>query len=107
MRAAKLYDVKDLRVEDLADPNPGVDEVVVKVMACGVCATDVNMWRGTSDEGDFPFVPGHKWSGEFVEVGSAVTDSRDGDRVVQAAASVAGIPIPAFGAATGAAGTTI
>ena len=82
MRAAKLYDVKDLRVEDLADPNPGVDEVVVKVMACGVCATDVNMWRGTSDEGDFPFVPGHEWSGEIVEVGSAVRDYSVGDRVV-------------------------
>ena len=52
MKVAKLYDVNDLRIEELPDPNPADDEVVIQVKACGVCATDVNMWRGTSSEGD-------------------------------------------------------
>jgi L-iditol 2-dehydrogenase len=82
MKAAKLYGVNDLRIEELPDPNPADDEVVIQVKACGVCATDVNMWRGTSSEGEFPFVPGHEWSGEIVEVGRGVKDYIVGDRVV-------------------------
>jgi len=82
MKAAKLYDVNDLRLEEIPDPSPAGDEVVVQVKACGVCATDVGMWRGTSSEGEFPFVPGHEWSGEIVEVGSEVRDYTVGDRVV-------------------------
>ena len=82
MKAAKLYDVNDLRIEELPDPSPADDEVVIQVKACGVCATDVNMWRGTSSEGEFPFVPGHEWAGEIVEVGQGVKDYIVGDRVV-------------------------
>jgi NADPH:quinone reductase-like Zn-dependent oxidoreductase len=72
MRAAILRDVDDLRVEELPAPSPGADEVLVRVAVCGVCATDVNMWRGTNLEGTFPFVPGHEWAGEIVETGSEV-----------------------------------
>ena len=82
MKAVVLRGVQDLTLEDLVDPRPQPDEVVISVKACGVCATDVNMWRGTSDEGIFPFVPGHEWSGEIVEVGPGVKNFAVGDRVI-------------------------
>lgn len=82
MKAAVLRNVNQMCLEDLPDPTAGEREVVVRVQVCGICATDINMWRGTNDEGTFPFVPGHEWSGEIVEVGPKVGDFVTGDRVV-------------------------
>lgn len=82
MKAAVLRDVNEVCIEQLPDPSADEGEVVIRVRACGVCATDINMWRGTNDEGTFPFVPGHEWSGEIVEVGPRVEAFAVGDRVV-------------------------
>ena len=82
MKAAILRNVNDRVLEELPDPSPAADEVVFRVKACGVFATDVNMWRGTSSEGTFPFVLGHEWSGEIVEVGRDVKTFALGDRVI-------------------------
>jgi L-iditol 2-dehydrogenase len=75
-------------LEELADPRPADNEVLVRVKAAGVCGTDVHMWEGTNTEGTFPFVPGHEWSGEVVKVGRQVKTFSAGDRVV------AEVPIP-------------
>ena len=88
MKAAVLHGVQDLRVQDLADPEPASNEVLVRVEAAGLCGTDVHMWEGTNQEGTFPFVPGHEWSGEVVEVGKDIKMVSIGDRVV------AEVPIP-------------
>ena len=88
MKAAVLHDVHDLRVQDLPDPEPASNEVLIRVEAAGLCGTDVHMWEGTNQEGTFPFVPGHEWSGEVVEVGKDVKMVSIGDRVV------AEVPIP-------------
>jgi len=82
MKAAVLRDVHDLRLEELPDPRPADDEVLIRVKAAGVCGTDVHMWEGTNTEGTFPFIPGHEWAGEVVEVGGDVKTSSVGDRVV-------------------------
>ena len=82
MRAAVLRDVNEMGLEELPAPRPAADEALVRVEACGVCATDVNMWRGTNTEGVFPFIPGHEWAGEVVETGSEVGAFAVGDRVV-------------------------
>jgi len=66
MKAAILHGVHDLRWEELPDPSPSGNEVLIRVKAAGVCGTDVHMWEGTNHEGTFPFVPGHEWSGEVV-----------------------------------------
>jgi L-iditol 2-dehydrogenase len=88
VKAAVLRGIHDLRLEQLADPRPADNEVLVRVKAAGVCGTDVHMWEGTNTEGTFPFVPGHEWSGEVVKVGSQVKTFSAGDRVV------AEVPIP-------------
>ena len=88
MKAAVLHGVHDLRVQDLPDPEPASNEVLIRVKAAGLCGTDVHMWEGTNQEGTFPFVPGHEWSGEVVEIGKDVRTVSVGDRVV------AEVPIP-------------
>lgn len=88
MKAAVLHGVHDLRLEELQDPWPADNEVLIRVKAAGVCGTDVHMWEGTNQEGTFPFIPGHEWSGEVVEVGKDVKSVSRGERVV------AEVPIP-------------
>jgi L-iditol 2-dehydrogenase len=82
MKAAVLRGVHDLRLEELADPHPADNEVLIRVEAVGLCGTDIHMWEGTNTEGTFPFIPGHEWAGQVVEVGREVKTFRAGDRVV-------------------------
>jgi L-iditol 2-dehydrogenase len=82
MKATVLRGVDDLSLEELPDPQPRNDEVLIRVRAAGVCGTDVHMWEGTNTEGTFPFIPGHEWSGEVVEVGEHIKTLSAGDRVV-------------------------
>lgn len=82
MKAAVLHGVHDLRLEELPDHRPADNEVLVHVKAAGICGTDVHMWAGTNTEGTFPFIPGHEWAGEVVEVGKDIRAYSPGDRVV-------------------------
>jgi aryl-alcohol dehydrogenase len=69
------------RLEALELADPGPDELVVRVAACGVCQTDVH---GRDDYFGIPFpcVFGHEGAGTVERVGAAVTQVRPGDRVV-------------------------
>ena len=82
MRAA-LYDRfrGPIVVEDLADPTPVSDGVVVKVEATGLCRSDWHGWMGHDPDIALPHVPGHELAGTIVAVGSDVTRWRIGDRV--------------------------
>jgi L-iditol 2-dehydrogenase len=88
VKAAVLHGIHDLRLQDVPDPRPSSNEVLIRVKAAGLCGTDVHMWEGTNREGTFPFIPGHEWSGEVMEVGKDVKMVSRGDRVV------AEVPIP-------------
>lgn len=83
MKAAIFYGKNDLRVEETAIRAPGPDEVVVKIMACGVCGTDLHIYTGA--EGAAKCVPpnilGHEFSGIIYETGSNVNAFKVGDRV--------------------------
>ena len=82
MKAAVLRGVDDLRLEELPDPKPRPNEVLIRVKSSGVCGTDVHMWEGKNDEGTFPFIPGHEWAGEVIEVGKDIKGFKVGDKAV-------------------------
>ncbi|SOD74462.1 S-(hydroxymethyl)mycothiol dehydrogenase [Jatrophihabitans sp. GAS493] len=62
-------------------PDPGPAEVLVKVLACGVCHTDLHYREGGIND-EFPFLLGHEASGIVEAIGSGVTDVQVGDFVV-------------------------
>ncbi|MDR1133871.1 MAG: galactitol-1-phosphate 5-dehydrogenase [Synergistaceae bacterium] len=80
MKAVMMYKPKDLRIEDVPVPAPKENEVLVKVMGCGVCGSDIPR---INKYGAYfaPIIPGHEFSGKIVETGHAVKDFKDGDRV--------------------------
>ncbi|HBU12835.1 MAG TPA: galactitol-1-phosphate 5-dehydrogenase [Clostridiales bacterium] len=80
MRAVRMYKPGDLRVEDVPIPVPKAGEALVKVMACGVCGSDiprVNKYGAHIA----PLTIGHEFSGKIVEVGKDVKEFKPGDRV--------------------------
>jgi len=81
MKAAVLYGVKDLRVEDECVPEIADDEVLIKVKATGICGTDVHIYLGEW-ETDLPIILGHEFSGVIADVGQDVEGFNVSDRVV-------------------------
>lgn len=70
-------------LEELPIPKPGPDEVLLRIAACGICASDLHVVEGlTPPPGvTFPLTPGHEIAGEVVEVGPEVHGISPGDRV--------------------------
>ena len=69
-----------LTIKQVEVPQPGPSEVLVKVLACGVCHTDAFIGAGAFGE-VFPRIPGHELIGDVVSLGSEVTKWKVGDRV--------------------------
>ena len=83
MRAAVLRGPRDIRVEMVETPSIRDDEVLVKVMACGICGTDVHAYKkGGGAKPQEKLILGHEFSGEIAAVGQAVQGLKIGDRVV-------------------------
>lgn len=78
MHAAVYYNNKDIRIEDLPKPKIGPDEILVKVIASGICGSDVMEWYRVKKA---PRILGHEISGEIEEVGKNVNQYKVGDRV--------------------------
>lgn len=72
------YNNRDVRLEDMPTPKIGPGELLVKVMAGGICGSDVLEWYRVKKA---PKVLGHEISGEIVEVGEGVDKYKVGDRV--------------------------
>ena len=68
-------------IEQVTDPSPGADGVVLKVMASGVCRSDWHGWQGHDPDIKLPHVPGHELAGIVEAVGQDVTKWKTGDRV--------------------------
>ena len=83
MKAAMLYGVKDLRIENIKVPEVGVGEVLVRVKAATTCGTDLKiLQRGYVEKViKLPTVFGHEWAGEVVEVGEGLEWPRKNMRV--------------------------
>jgi D-arabinose 1-dehydrogenase-like Zn-dependent alcohol dehydrogenase len=82
MRAALAVGVDTpLSLIEREIPEPGPGEVLVKVTACGVCFTDLNLVRGHFPFARFPVVPGHEITGTVAALGSGVSGLAVGDAV--------------------------
>lgn len=82
MLAAILRDYDNLVLDDVPMPRPGIDEVVVQIKSCGLCATDYKAIKGIRKNVRFPFIPGHEPSGVVQAVGSSVREFKEGDAVI-------------------------
>jgi L-iditol 2-dehydrogenase len=83
MKAAMLYGVKDLKVEDVEVPEVKEGEVLVKVKAATTCGTDLKIFqRGYVEKViKLPTIFGHEWAGEVAEVSKGLEWPRKGMRV--------------------------
>jgi hypothetical protein len=79
MRVAVYYSNRDVRVEDRPRPTAGPGELVFRVMASGVCGSDVMEWYRLAKA---PVVLGHEVAGEVVEFGAGLAGFAAGDRIV-------------------------
>jgi len=66
---------------EIPKPTPGPSEVLVRILACGVCRTDLHVVDGELPDGPIPIVPGHEIVGRVESVGRDVTAHAPGDRV--------------------------
>ena len=66
---------------DLPDREPGPDQVRVKVLACGVCRTDLHVLDSELPNPKSPIIPGHEIVGRIDAIGPGVTDLKLGERV--------------------------
>jgi len=80
MKAAVYKGNQRFEIEEIPTPTAGPDQVVVKVHFCAVCGTDVHAFL--YDVAPPGTVLGHEFAGDVVEVGSAVTEWKVGDRVI-------------------------
>ena len=70
MKAVVVHGKEDFRYEDVPDPKPGEDEVVVKIARCGICAADPKILHGTAYFSQTvynhaPIVAGHEFVGKW------------------------------------------
>ena len=80
MKALVIDEPGKARVADVPKPAPGPGEVLIRVERCGICGTDVHIFRGEY-LGDYPITPGHELAGEVAAVGNGVASFAPGDRV--------------------------
>jgi len=78
MKVSVWYSNADIRIEEKPRPQPGDKEMLVKVIACGICGSDIVEWYRAPRA---PLVQGHEIGAEVIEVGRSITKYKPGDRV--------------------------
>lgn len=78
MRVAMYYNNRDVRIEEMPIPKINENEILVKVMTCGICGSDVMEWYRVKKA---PMVLGHEATGVIEKVGKNVKKHKKGDRV--------------------------
>lgn len=92
MKAARWHGVKDIRVQDIAEPGPGPGEVKIKVAWTGICGSDLHEYLAGPifipvdqnhplSHDKAPITMGHEYCGTVAELGQGVTGLATGDRV--------------------------
>lgn len=82
MKAAQIKEPgKDFELVDIPKPEPGANEVLIKVMACGICHSDAMVKDGLFPGIEYPRVPGHEVVGVVEKAGSNAGQWKEGMRV--------------------------
>lgn len=78
MKVSYWYNNQDIRIEEIPTPTPGPNEMLVKVISCGICGSDIVEWYRLPRA---PLVQGHEIGAEIVAMGGSVKGYKPGDRV--------------------------
>jgi len=92
MKAARFYGERDIRIEEVDEPKAGPGEVIISVVRCGICGTDLHDYVGPVKSVPMekpdpltgaiaPVIMGHELAGDVVEIGEGVENVKVGDRV--------------------------
>jgi threonine dehydrogenase-like Zn-dependent dehydrogenase len=81
MKAALFYGGTDIRVQDVPTPAPGPGQVLVRVLAAGICGSDLHGYRDPSRRQEPPATRGHELAGEVAALGPGVEGLAIGQRV--------------------------
>ena len=81
MKIAVLSAPQTFEIADQPVPNIQPDEVLVRVAACGVCTSELDMWEGKAGTDIYPRYPGHEVSGVVEKIGEDVRTLKPGDPV--------------------------
>lgn len=81
LHARAPIETRPLRLEDVPQPRPQANELLVKVHVCAVCRTDLHVVEGDLTGGTLPIIPGHQVVGTVAELGPECRRFRLGDRV--------------------------
>src|SRR5205085_4178808 len=81
MRIAMIPEPGRFEIADEPIPPIGPDDALVRVAACAVCASELDIWSGLSGHAMFPWYPGHEVSGVVERVGDLVQTVAPGDPV--------------------------
>ncbi len=79
-KAIQITEPHELNVATLERPSPNRGKVLIKVMASGICGTDIHILEGEY-LGAYPVIPGHEFAGVVEQVGQAVSRIKVGDKV--------------------------
>ena len=74
MKAIQITEPSVMKIIDIAEPQMGDDEVLLKMKYVGFCGSDLNTFRGGNPMVKMPVVPGHEVGAEIVKVGKNVPD---------------------------------
>ena len=80
MKAAVITRPNEIKMQEVSDPKPVKDEVLIEVVASGICGTDQHIFQGDY-LGTYPIIPGHEFSGVIKALGPDVQNLKVGDRV--------------------------
>ena len=78
MKAAVVYGENDIRIAEVPTPSPGPGEILIRVKASGVCATDVKILGGAGLPKSLPTILGHEVAGLIEAVGEGVSGLETG-----------------------------
>jgi L-iditol 2-dehydrogenase len=78
MKVSVWYSNEDIRIEEVPRPQPGDKEMLVKIISCGICGSDIVEWYRSPRA---PLVQGHEIGAEVAEVGRSISKYKPGDRV--------------------------